>query len=193
MKENIPEPIRKAMERKEFFWGPDGGEWNLEIKSDTRDIEKIAGVSVLVFANNGYGDYMFVKQEQGGFGEQAFLFLHEGPEVETLGDDLETLLGLKARAASADKYPSVVYQTGEPVLVGDKVLFKAGLFFWKGWMGGVVEYVPGISPLSSEHEHNGLKWASIRGKDMVIGALVDPQTGILRKIRFVDRAPADSK
>jgi len=166
MKENIPEPIRKAMERKEFFWGPDGGEWKLEIKSDTRIIEKIAGVPVLVFADNGYGDYMFVKQEQGDFGGKAFLFLHEGQEVETLDDDLETLLGLKAHAASVNIYPAAVYPTGQPVFIGDRVLFKAGLFFWKGWMEGVVEYVPGISPMSREHEYDGLKWVSIRGEDM---------------------------
>jgi len=49
---------------------------------------------------------------------------HEGPEIERIAEGLETLLGLKERRPSADAYPAAVYETGELVLVGDKVKVK---------------------------------------------------------------------
>ena len=88
-------------------------------------------------------------------------------------------------------YPIVTYHgTQTPVLVGDHVEFKLGLFFWRGWQAGRVKYVPGISPRNDELEFNGLTWVAIhdaRGEQS--GHVVLPQSGQLRKnIRFVSRA-----
>lgn len=80
--------------------------------------------------------------------------------------------------------------TEVPVLVGDHVEFKLGLFFWRGWQAGRVQYVPGISPRNDDLEFNGLTWVAIhdaRGEQS--GHVVLPRTGQLRKnVRFVRRA-----
>lgn len=105
-----------------------------------------------------------------------------------MAEGLETLLGLKERAPSADAYPKAVYETGEFVEVGDRVQAKVWAEFWKGWQDGVVKYVPGISKKKLAHEYNGLKWVVIRLPNVEMGSLVNPENGKLRKVRFVGRA-----
>ena len=191
MKMEVPEAIRKAMDQGvEYFMGEDC-EWKLEIEEDPGFIE---GSGALIFANNGYGDYLFLKKKSGGgFEGEAFVYYHEGPLVEPLGVDLETLLGLEKNPPSKDDYPAARYETGEPVLIGDHVQFKSWVQFWRGWRDGVVHYVPGISGRRPEHERDGLKWVEILGEGVRIGPLVDPETGIVRKIRFIGRAGSGPK
>lgn len=92
---------------------------------------------------------------------------------------------------TTDERPIVTYHgTQVPVLLGDHVEFKLGLFFWRGWQAGRVKYVPGISPKNEDLEFNGLSWVAIhdaRGEQS--GHVVLPQTGQLRRnVRFVSRA-----
>jgi hypothetical protein len=131
----------------------------------------------------------FLKKRLDGdeFEEEVFEFFHEGPEINRVTEDLETLLGLKDRPVSADGYPKAVYETGELVQLADRVQVKVWAQFWKGWQDGVVEYVPGISKRNPQHEYNGLKWVAIRFRDGRISPVVDPKTGKLRKVRFVGR------
>ena len=88
-------------------------------------------------------------------------------------------------------YPTVKYHgTDVPVLVGDHVEFKLGLFFWRGWQAGRVQYVPGISPKNDDLEFNGLTWVAIHdARGAQSGHVVLPDTAKLRKnVRFVRRA-----
>ena len=173
----------------EFFQSEDY-EWTLECLESAKFIEEKVGCAVCAFANNGYGDYLFLKKKSDGdgFDEEVFEFFHEGPEIKPLTEDLETLLGLKARPASADTYPKAVYETGELVQIGDGVQVKVWAEFWKGWQDGVVQYVPGISKRKPQHEYGGLKWVAIRFGNGQICPLVDPTTGKLRKVRFIRRS-----
>jgi len=50
-----------------------------------------------------------------------------------------------------------------------------------------VEYVPGVSNKNLAHEHGGLKWVAIKFRNGQICHLVDPESGILRKVRFIVR------
>jgi len=98
---------------------------------------------------------------------------------------------MSEREARWPGYPIVTYHgTGVRVLVGDYVEFKLGLFFWRGWQAGRVQYVPGISPKNDELEFNALAWVAIhdaRGEQS--GHVVLPKTGQLRNnVRFVRRA-----
>lgn len=156
-------------------------------------IEENVGGRVLVFAGNGFGDYLFLKGQPGGdgFGEEVFEFLHEGPKINRMREDLETLLGLNERPASGDAYPRAIYETGEVVQLGDRVQVKVWAEFWKGWQDGEVEYVPGVSNKKLAHEYGGLKWVAIRFGKGQICPLVDPETGKLKKVRFVGRRGGD--
>jgi hypothetical protein len=190
MQNQLPTSIREAIEsKKQFFWGENGAEWKLQIVTDASFIEKIVGSPVLAFADNGYGDYLFLrKQEETTLDDKVFIFFHETQEIGDWKDSLRMLLGQEDREPSKDSYPCAIYESGETVLLGDKVRFKSWLFFWKGWMEGTVQYVPGISARSPEHEYNGLKWVSIKGNQMMVAPVIDPKTGIIKEIRFVERA-----
>jgi hypothetical protein len=79
----LPKALREAQERKiEFFMGEDC-EWKLESKGPAKFIEEIVGCPVCVFANNGFGDYLFLKRKPHGsrYEEEVFEFFHEGPEI----------------------------------------------------------------------------------------------------------------
>jgi hypothetical protein len=65
------------------------------------------------------------KSDADRFDEEVLEFFHEGPEINRVTEDVETLLGLKDRPASTDAYPKAVYETGELVQVGDRVQVKA--------------------------------------------------------------------
>ena len=185
----LPKALREAHDRGiDFFMGEEC-EWKLGQEESAEFIERLVGCPVCAFANNGYGDYLFLKQRADGqgFQEEVFEFLHEGPEISPVVDDLETLLVLRDRPASKDPYPKAVYETGEEVHLGDRVQVKVWAEFWKGWQDGEVRYVPGVSKKKPQHEHGGLKWVAIRFPNGEICPLVDPENGRLRKVRFVGR------
>jgi hypothetical protein len=56
-----------------------------------------------------------------------------------------------------------------------------------------VTYVPGISRKRTQHEYNGLKWVAIKFRNGELGPLVDPKTGKLRKVRFLERGRPKSQ
>jgi hypothetical protein len=165
----------------------------LDLKSSSNYIEKTAGCPILVFANNGYGDYLFLKKSSNdtGFSEEVFEFFHEESAIYPVKDDLETLLGLKERPPSTDAYPKAIYETGELIQLGDRVKIKVWAEFWKGWQDGVVKYVPGISKRKPANEHGGLKWIEVNFGAGNAGLLVDPKTGQVRKLKFVSRGTFD--
>lgn len=75
------------------------------------------------------------------------------------------------------------------VLLGDRVKLR-WLFRWRR---GVVNYVPGISPLHEEMEHNLLYWVGIALEGgRFTGILVNPDTGCTRKsLVFLERGSMD--
>jgi hypothetical protein len=70
------------------------------------------------------------------------------------------------------------------VRLGDHVEIKVR---FKRHKGRIV-YVPGISPLNTQYEFNGLRWVAIRTETMIIGSIVRPQTETLKpKVKFIQR------
>lgn len=190
MNDNLPKALLQAQEKGiEYFMGEDY-EWKLEIENNAGFIEEIVGSPVLIFANNGYGDNLFLKKTPNGteYSETIFEYLHDGPEIHPVNEVLETLLGLSNRPPSNDNYPKAIYETGEPVQLGDHVQIKVWAEFWKGWQTGIVEYVPGISNKNPQLEHGGLKWVAIRLQNGQICPLVDHESGKLKKVKFVRRS-----
>ncbi len=57
----LPETLRNAQERGIEFFMAEDCEWKLEIQKTPQFIEQIAKCPICVFANNGYGDYLFLK------------------------------------------------------------------------------------------------------------------------------------
>lgn len=189
MTNRLPIPIRVAQEKGiELFMG-ENCEWKFEVEHVAPFIEAMVEEPVCIFANNGYGDFLFLKMDKNGdrYDERIFEYFHEGPEVIEVKDKLDTLLGVTDREPSNDSYPKARYESGELVELGDVVKFKSWIEFWKGWQEGVICYVPGVSKEILKHEYGELKWASIKYKNGCIGPLVDPETGILRKIHFLKR------
>ncbi len=195
MNTHLPEALNEAQHRGiELFMG-ENCEWKIEFEGSVDSIQQVVQAPVFVFANNGFGDCLFLKQhpESDSFEEEVFEFFHEGPEIYEVPETLEILLGLRERAASADAYPAALYDTGELVQLADLVQVKVWVEFWKGWQDGEVEYVPGVSRKRLEHEHGGLKWVAIRFRNGQICPLVDPESGKLRKVRFIRRSDTDQE
>ena len=187
MKPAYPPQITKALESGVNLFMGDSFEWKLEVEEDARFIEEYTGTPVLAFANNGCGDYLFLKNSGSKYETIVLIYLHEGPEIEEVQEDLDTLFGFKERPPSNDDYPNAIYSDGKCVMIGDLVEFKVWIQFWKGWQEGKVTYLPGHSKKRPSLESNGLKWIEISSKDWKINPLIDPSTGIVRNVRFVDR------
>jgi hypothetical protein len=75
------------------------------------------------------------------------------------------------------------------VQVGDHVTYRSQLFWWR-WKPGRISYVPGVSALHAQMEHNGLQWVGVSGIDGTFrGVLVEPGKGhIQRGVRFQARS-----
>jgi hypothetical protein len=187
MKTIIPKALQLAIERKIQFFAGENCEWKLELADSIDAIDKLAGAPVLVFANNGYGDYLFLKESKGGYEDSVYGYFHEEQKIYDVPEALDTLLGVKEREPTHDRYSKAIYESGEEVLLGDAVQVKTLLLFWRGWQDGVVDYVPGISRKKNELEHGGLKWISIKIKDGTIDPLVLPDTGVVKNVRLIGR------
>lgn len=85
------------------------------------------------------------------------------------------------------------YLTGEPVEFGDHVSYRSMLFWWR-WKPGRLSYLPGLSEVHPEMEHDGLTWVGVSGIDGTFrGVLVDPSSKRLQKsLRFVRRSDGGS-
>ena len=149
------EKIKKLTAKTDYFlYG--GNEWRVKLDSD-KQIEKLCGKEILVFADNGFGDYLFLFKENDSCLMIVHHFFHEKNLLTELSDSFEELLELKLTELSNDNYPQVVYKNGGKIYPGDKVKFKIWFFFRKGCQDGVVTYAPGISPQRNEYEYNGIK------------------------------------
>ena len=89
----IPECIKSQLKSKKFFFDYNGDEWKLEIEEDSSFLKgKISG-DYLVFANNGYGDYLFIKKGS----PKIYEFFHETAEIFEVEESLEELIGVKEK------------------------------------------------------------------------------------------------
>ncbi len=177
--------IQQALDEGIVYFHSGNCEWKILVERDEY-VDECVGRDVLIFANNGYGDYLFLKYDgPDEFEPAVFEFMHEGQQVEPLHDELDTLLGLRERPTSSDAYPSAKYENGQEVALGDRVQFKTWVSFWK-WQEGIVSYVPGQSNKDMQYESD-LKWLAIRNDEMEVDPLIDPITGVVKKVRLIER------
>ncbi|MBM4094340.1 MAG: hypothetical protein FJ276_33775 [Planctomycetes bacterium] len=68
MSPNLPEPIEKAIKKgvSSSMWN--GGEWELRVTERDTSIEADVGCRVLVFAEDGAGGFLFLKEDGQGEG-----------------------------------------------------------------------------------------------------------------------------
>ena len=146
------EPLRKRRSRR--LQGPDAMEWRLEIEIDKPEwLAKGFPESALEFANNGYGDHLYITPDS----EAVMVFWHEGQVHETYCASVQDLLPNKRRPPS-EHGPVKYFGSNEVVQLGDRVFVKYWLFF-SGH--GTVTYVPGISNLRRDLERDGLAWVRV--------------------------------
>ena len=126
----------------------------------------------LVFANNGFGDHLFLAPDQ----PAVMIFRHEGREITEYCETLDDLLPNTKRPPSGHG-PIKYFGTADAVELGDRVFVRYWLFF-SGH--GTVTYVPGLSPLKRELERDGLAWVRTKLDN---GTVVDTIVidGILKK------------
>ncbi len=190
--EIIPEPLRCFLAEGGTTFRCDDGDWevNIEFPPPAFLLGELPRSSVVI-ANNGCGDYLFLTEpepsdsEPGSFGNQVFVYWHEGGQIEQFAEDLRTLTHPPDPTPS--NHGSVFYADGTTlVMIGDHVSARDLLFRKEGR----VAYVPGVSRRNREFEHGGLSWVGIRFEGGAItGVFVDPDSCRLKKnVKFLSRA-----
>jgi len=83
MNDGLPKSLRQAQKRGIEYFQSEDCEWKLECMESAKFIKEMVGCDVSSFANNGFGDYLFLKKKSNGdgFEEEVFEFFHEGPEI----------------------------------------------------------------------------------------------------------------
>ncbi len=190
--ERIPEPLHRFIAQGGAVFRCDDGDWEVGIEfPPPAFLQRALSPDSLIIANNGCGDYLFLKSrvapnsEPGSFENRVFVYRHEGAEIEQFSDDLEMLTHPPASIPS--DHSTVFYADGAvEVRLGDHVSAR-NLFFRKE---GRVVYVPGVSRRNREFEHGGLLWVGIRFEGgSVTGVFVDPNSLCLKKsLRFLSRS-----
>lgn len=136
----------------------DGDRWEFEVEENppawlTRDLP----VGALIFANNGFGDHLFITPES----DAVYAYWHDGPEIEVYCPNIQNLL--PGTLAGPSGHPTIFYSgTQNPIQPGDRVLAKCFLFFR---YRGVITYVPGISLLNKDLEYGEIAQIRIRLDD----------------------------
>lgn len=173
------EPLLNRRSRR--LQGPDAQEWRLHLEKEMpKWLANCFPPGALVFANNGYGDHLFLAPDS----SSVNVFWHEGRETAQYCSSIEDLLPNVQRPPSTHG-PIHYFKSQEIVTMGDCVEVKYYLFF-RG--RGRVTYVPGISPLKRQMERDGLAWVRVRLDD---GTLIDSIVldGVLRRtVKFLGRA-----
>lgn len=148
----LPPAIQKALDHKIEFFTDIHCEWKLEITLQNEYIKEVVGSEIVVIANNGYGDYLFLKTDSHELAPKLplYKFWHEGPEIEQVEEELDVYLGLCPYPPSNTPIPK--YSNGQTVTLNDDVEFKS--FFRK--KKGRVTYITGISPLNHKIETVGI-------------------------------------
>jgi len=157
-------------------------EWRLQIEQNKPEwLARCFPESALKFANNGYGDHLYLLPDS----QSVMVFWHEGQVHEPYCANIVDLLPNKRRPPSQHG-PVTYFGTNEVVQLSDRVFVKYWLFF-SGQ--GTVTYVPGVSNLRRELERDGLAWVRVSlDKGVIVDTIV--LAGILKKgTTLVSRKP----
>ena len=81
------------------------------------------------------------------------------------------------------------FESDTDVQLADHVLYRSALLWWR-WKPGRISYVPGVSEVHPQMEHNGLQWVGVSGTDGTFrGILVEPGASyIQRSVKFQTRS-----
>jgi hypothetical protein len=166
----------------------DDGDWEVRIESvEEASCGKSLPKDSLIIANNGCGDYLYLRRNQSGSWEdQVNVFWHEGPQTEVFAKNIGTLTFPPPPTVS--EVGPIYYSDGTTrVMLGDHVSVRTFVFFRSE---GRVSYVPGISKRNRNMESNGLCLIGISHENGLFrGVWVDPDTLKLgTKYRFEKRS-----
>lgn len=190
IKRILPSFFEKYIESKNIITTIEG-EWEVKLEFPSQRIMSLfPNQEVLIIANNGIGDYLFLKpneMDQSLYDETVYVFWHEEKVIEVIAENIRDLLF--PTTLSPVVYNTIYYYGGEvDVKLGDEVSAK-DLFLRKT---GRVVYIPGISKQHKEFERDGMAWIGIRfPKGSVCGVWIDPTNcWVKRSIRFLRRSQA---
>ena len=142
--------------------GPNGEIWRLKLEANAGPLGEGVAEGALIFANNGYGDYLFLVPDS----KAVKVYWHEGPQVADYTASVEDLLPDQRRPPTT--HPPIKYRdSGDVVMLGDAVQVR----YWLLFSGrGRITYVPGVSPHNRQLERDGLAWVRVA---LDAGGLVD--------------------
>lgn len=190
----LPERLKHLALDEASTINTEHGEWLVQVERPPKEIERFLPPGAVLIANNGYGDYLFLKRTSGAgaaLSPVPHVYWHEGPQIEILSHDIG-LVAESSEGASPDAPP--LYSDGAPVLLGDHVRLRVWIRLFRK-VDGTVVYVPGISKRRPQLEHSGLRWVGIRVdvSSTVIGSWIEPKTNRLQRgVKLIGRGESHS-
>ena len=154
--------------------------WRLKLEADPRRLGEGVGEGALIFANNGYGDYLFLVPDS----TAVKVYWHEGPQIADYTASVEDLLPNQRRPPTT--HPQITYRgTGDVVMPGDAVEVR----YWLLFSGrGRITYVPGVSPLNRQLERDGLAWVRVAlDKGGLVDFVVMPDGALQKSVVLLAR------
>lgn len=162
-----------------------GYEWKVEVEI-YNEIIKSLSEGATAFANNGLGDYLFLKDVSLNDSLPiVYEFWHDGPQILKSVEDFLTIIGLRVRNKSNIAVPK--YESGDTMQIGDIVQYKG--FLRK--KTGEITYVPGVSKKDPNLEHDGINMALLKKENgMQVTLTIDPVRNIpCSYIKLLKRKP----
>ena len=185
----IPPVLESFIESGGTSVSTDDDDWEIRFESPSSAVvKKGVPANALIFAENGYGDFMYLlvnPASDSTFDDTVYVYWHEEGRSEVLAGKLNGLLYPPEPTPSKQK--TIYYYGGKiEVKLGDEVSAR-DLFFRRT---GRVVYLPGVSKKNREFEYGGLTEVGIRfSHGSMTATVVDPNTSWLKKsVRFIGRS-----
>ncbi len=160
----------------------DEEDWEIDIYKNDKETNIPSGA--IIFANNGYGDSLYIRDLTVNTLSDLniYVFWHEEQVCEKFIDNICLLINPPPPKPS--EFGAIFYYGGKvKVGLGDEVLAR-DLIFRKI---GRVSYLPGVSKKHREFEHGGIAWIGITfSSGSITGVYIDPNNKWVKKsVKFL--------
>lgn len=187
-KTKILSVIKKFIESGKQTIDHDDGVWTIEIAEDKPYKTEAIPEAALSIGRNEIGDYLYLLPSESGtdmYDKKVYVYWHEEDKLTIFSPSIDSLF-TKSESKISD-FGAVFYNGGEiEVRLGDKISAKDFLLR----KNGRVCYVPGISQVNKELEHDGMAWIGIRfDSGSMGGAYIDEKSHCVKKsVRFIEHS-----
>ncbi len=187
----LPFTLQKFIDENNRTIVTQDGKWEINMDAESAFDSKVIPDDAFLIANNGFGDSFFLLPLENNSQEldnKIYVFWHDEDKFELFNNDINNLLF--PPQAKPSNHPMIYYFGGEvEVKLGDEISARDLVFRKKGR----VAYVPGISPINRELEHDRMAWIGIRFEGGTMGGVyIEHENNWVKKsVKYIGRSDAE--